>query len=47
MPSSGPEAICARPRTPRKAVAPKAVVFIHAGVAVTGFLVLLSAVLAL
>ena len=31
----------------RKAVAPKAVVFIHAGVAVTGFLVLLSAVLAL
>lgn len=31
----------------RKAVAPKAVVFVHAGVAVTGFLVLLSAVLGL
>lgn len=31
----------------RKAVAPRAVVFVHAGVAVTGFLVLLSAVLAL
>ena len=31
----------------RKTVAPKAVVFVHAGVAVTGFLVLLSAVLAL
>ena len=31
----------------RKAIAPKAVVFVHAGVAVAGFLVLLSAVLAL
>jgi hypothetical protein len=31
----------------RKAVAPKAVVFVHAGVAVAGFLVLLSAVLGL
>ena len=31
----------------RKTVAPKAVVFVHAGVAVAGFLVLLSAVLAL
>jgi len=31
----------------RKAVARKAVVFMHAGVAVTGFLVLLSAVLGL
>ncbi len=31
----------------RKQVAPKAVVFVHAGVAVTGFLTLLSAVLAL
>lgn len=31
----------------RKTVAPKAVVFVHAGVAVTGFLVLLSAVLGL
>ena len=31
----------------RKTIAPKAVVFVHAGVAVTGFLVLLSAVLAL
>lgn len=31
----------------RKAVAPRAVVLVHAGVAVTGFLVLLSAVLAL
>ena len=31
----------------RKQVAPKAVVFVHAGVAVVGFLTLLSAVLAL
>lgn len=31
----------------RKQVAPKAVVFVHAGVAVTGFLTLLSAVLAI
>lgn len=31
----------------RKTVAPKAVVFVHAGVAVTGFLVLLSVVLGL
>ena len=31
----------------RKTVAPKAVVFVHAGVAVAGFLVLLSVVLAL
>lgn len=31
----------------RKTVAPKAVVFVHAGVAVTGFLVLLSAALGL
>lgn len=31
----------------RKKIAPKAVVFIHAGVAVAGFLTLLSAVLAL
>jgi hypothetical protein len=31
----------------RKAVAPKAVVFVHAGVAVLGFLVLLSAVIGL
>jgi len=31
----------------RKVVAPKAAVFIHAGVAVTGFLVLLSVVLGL
>lgn len=31
----------------RKAVAPKAVVFVHAGVAVLGFLVLLSAVVGL
>ena len=31
----------------RKVIAPKAVVFVHAGVAVAGFLVLLSAVLAL
>ncbi len=31
----------------RKQVAPKAIVFVHAGVAVVGFLTLLSAVLAL
>lgn len=31
----------------RKRVAPKAVVFVHAGIAVTGFLTLLSAVLAI
>jgi hypothetical protein len=29
----------------KKTIAPKAIVFVHAGVAVTGFLVLLSAVL--
>lgn len=31
----------------RKQVAPKAIVFVHAGIAVTGFLTLLSAVLAI
>ena len=31
----------------RKQVAPKAIVFVHAGLAVVGFLTLLSAVLAL
>lgn len=31
----------------RKQVAPKAVVFVHAGIAITGFLTLLSAVLAI